>query len=121
LKLIPDLFKELSKRLFVKSKISDTGNLQVFATTTKPFLQLSPDIFSKYQFLPIKSIRSWSSFQKIYTKLPTKSKTRSAVSRSILLQNKVKKVVTKENVPAPKPIFTRSGRLQKEKVHWEQA
>ena len=122
LKLTPDLFQESSKIQPVKSRISGTGNPRAFVTAAKPFLQLSPGIFSKCQFSPTKSIRSQCSPNKIYAKSPTKSKTRLAVSRSVLPKSKGKKVaIEEENTLAPEPTFTRSGRLRKEKVHWEQA
>jgi hypothetical protein len=119
-KITPSIFQESSSKSPTKPKCSGNGNARAFTTAAKPFLQLSPGIFSQHRFLPTKPIPAFKSPSKIYAKSPIKQIARLLSPRKVLRKGTVQDAVVQDVArPVAPPSFTRSGRLRRERVIWE--
>jgi hypothetical protein len=109
---VPDLFQTSIKALPIK--LTGCGNSRAFQAAVKPFLKLSPDIFSGPDFVPAVAAT-------VPTKFPIKKRSRAkdSIAKAPTEQQspaKRRKVVVQsvaERVEGPQ--FSRAGRLLRQK------
>jgi hypothetical protein len=122
-KITPNLFEEPFKKSPIKPRVLGYRNTRAFTTAVKPLLRLSPSLFLDRKAPAPDMIMSQQSPSKLHTKSPIKSKARSVSPKKISPQ-KLRRRASPVKVVLDNAVqqltVSRSGRLHKAKVYWEQ-